>query len=179
MKQTYTKIIEMLQENEYHPYYGSYVKLSMNMSNDIVTNLKNSLSILLEAMKNLAKEKQEYAYDEGKWTIKELLQHMIDTERVFSYRAMRFARNDKTALSGFDQDEYGAVVDANRRSFDAVLDEFTALRQSTIYMFESFTPEEQQRVGEASGSDTSVRALGFIMSGHVLHHLNVINERYL
>ena len=70
-------------------------------------------------MKNLAKEKQEYAYDEGKWTIKELLQHMIDTERVFSYRAMRFARNDKTALSGFDQDEYGAVVDANRRSFDA------------------------------------------------------------
>ena len=120
-----------------------------------------------------------YSYAEGKWTIKELVQHIIDAERVLSYRALRFSRNDTTNLSGFDEDWYVANSNGNERNFKDMLQEFIHVRNSTILLFKSFKPEMLLINGTASNSDMSVRALGFIIAGHQTHHLKIIKEKYL
>ena len=130
-------------------------------------------------MSNLPEEKEEYRYSEGKWTIKELMQHSIDTERIFNYRALRFARNDQTALQGFEQDTFNDVANANSRSFQEILYEFYLLRMSTIAMYQSFDEEALKRIGTASESPMSVRALGYLTAGHLQHHLRIFQERYL
>ena len=111
--------------------------------------------------------------------MKEMIQHIIDTERVFCYRALCFARNDKTFLPGFNQDWFADNSYANARDYYDLLDEMKVLRQSTIQLFKSFSNEALLRVGVASGNEISVRALGFLFSGHQIHHLNVVKERYL
>ena len=127
----------------------------------------------------MSEEKEDYRYAEGKWTIKELMQHIIDTERIFNYRALRFARNDELALQGFEQDDYNDVAQANSRDFKSILNEFNALRISTIMMYQSFTDEMLKRIGTASNSPMSVRALGYLSAGHTGHHIRVFQERYL
>ena len=111
--------------------------------------------------------------------MKEVVQHIIDTERVFCYRALCFARNDKTSLPGFDQDLFVANVDANARNWTDLLAEMAIVRQGTILLFKSFSDLALLRIGESSGKKMSVRAIGFLCSGHQIHHLNVLKERYL
>jgi hypothetical protein len=124
-------------------------------------------------------DKFDFRYAEGKWTIKEIIQHVIDTERIFSYRALRISRNDKTPLPGFDENEYVINTDANNRHLQSLLTELSLVRQSTIALFKSFTPMQLERLGVASNNDISVRAIGFILIGHQKHHQKIFMERYL
>lgn len=120
----------------------------------------------------------DQVYAPGKWTVKDILQHMIDTERVFAYRALRFARNDKTELAGMDQDLFASHTFANDRTIDELLEEFAIVRQSTILLYESFTDQMLMREGVSFGRKTTVAALGFTIIGHVMHHMLILEERY-
>jgi hypothetical protein len=130
-------------------------------------------------MRAVPEEKLSYRYAEGKWTIKEIMAHLIDDERIYAYRALRFARNDQTELPGFDQDDYAIESAANERSLDDLLEEFAAVRRSTIALFNSFDERVWTRSGVASGNVMSVRAAAYHIAGHELRHLNIIKERYL
>ena len=118
-------------------------------------------------------------YEDGKWTIREILVHLIDAERIFAYRALRIARGDRTPLTGFDHDAYVSNSRANNRSFESVLQELSAVRNATIALFESFDNDQLNLFGTASGKEVSVLALGFMICGHLVHHTDIINSRYL
>ena len=169
----------MVPENEYHSYYKPYIHDLASSGKSIVQVLTETGISLEEALSNLPKAKEDYIYEEGKWTIKELLQHIIDTERIFNYRALCFARNDKNSLPGFEQDDYNERSNANDREFKEMLNEFNAVRTSTIAMYKSFSDEALTNVGSVSGNPMSVRALGYLTSGHQKHHIRVFQERYL
>ncbi len=168
-----------LKNTEYASFYQPYIQVLLDNDKGIIENLKGSLLEFELLLGDIPEEKQLYQYAESKWTIKELIQHLTDAERVFNYRALRFARNDKTELSGFDENHYVIHCNANDRSYKLLFDEFVALRKSTIFMYQSFTDEMLLFQGKSSGNYMSVRALGFITSGHLLHHLQVIKKRYL
>jgi hypothetical protein len=123
--------------------------------------------------------KADVAYAPGKWTVRELLCHIMDAERIFCYRALRFARNDKTPLSGFEENDYAPQANAAGRSLQKIASEMSHLRASTIDLFESFTPEMLTRKGSANKNEISVMAIGFIISGHETHHRKILQERYL
>ena len=123
--------------------------------------------------------KLEYRYAEGKWTPKEILLHLIDTERVFAYRALQFARAKDVVIKGFDQDEFAANSNANDRTIKNLLEEYRAVRTATVILFSSFSNNTLLQMGVASDSPLSVRASGFIISGHEKHHIAILNERYL
>lgn len=145
--------------------------------------LKEALHRSLDALNGQLQEKLlaigDTIYAPEKWTIKDILQHLIDAERVMSYRAMRFARQDATELPGFDQDTYVPTAKAARRSVPDLMEELKAVRISSIFLFESMTDEMLQQSGRANNNLMSVPALGFIIAGHQQHHLNIIEERYL
>lgn len=163
--------------DEYNPYYEPYVQKFKG--EDILAVLAKGVEDVNELVASLTEEQLTSAYAEGKWTIKEVLQHIMDTERIFCYRALRFSRNDKTNLPGFEQDDFVPYSGANERNSMEMLREYNAIRQSTITLFKNFTDEMLARVGIASDNEMSVRALAYIAAGHEKHHLNVINERYL
>jgi hypothetical protein len=169
----------MIPKNEYAPYYKQYIKGIEENKKSIIDNLIDSQKEFANVLKNIPLEKQNFAYIEGKWTIKEVIQHVIDTERVFNYRAMCFARNDKTSLPGFDHDLFVKNVNMNARDYTDLLYEMEVLRKSTILLFKSFSEEALLRIGMGSGNKMSVRALGYLFSGHQIHHLNVVKELYL
>ena len=169
----------MVQSNEYTPYFKFYIEDLINNGKSIVENLTETSKTLVEVISNISSEKELYVYEEGKWTIKELLQHIIDCERIFIYRALRFARNDKTNLPGFEQDEYNDNATANNRNLNEMLQEFILVRQSAIALYNGFSEEALVRIGKASGNAMSVRALGYLISGHQRHHIRVFQERYL
>lgn len=170
-------ILKSLAPKEYNPYYSRYIELASN--ENIVEGLKYNLNSLVEFYLSIREDKHNYAYAAGKWTIKDVLLHCIDVERIFTYRALRIARNDKTALAGFDQDDYVLNGNSDHRSLDSLITEYKASRCSTITLFESLDANALSIVGEASGSPISVRALGYIITGHENHHVNIIKERYL
>lgn len=169
----------MLRQDEYHPYFKSFVEDLVNNGKSIVENLKETGQFLEDVVSSLPKEKELYRYAEGKWTIKELLLHIIDTERIFNYRALRFSRNDATNVIGFEQDDYNDNSNANERTLQSLLEEFKAVRLSTIALYKGLSEEALLRMGNASGNAISVRALGLITSGHQRHHIRVFQERYL
>ncbi|WP_439128778.1 DinB family protein [Polaribacter sp.] len=169
----------MISKEEYAPYFEQYMQLVCNNNLSIVENLIASQKEFDGVLRNKNKDFGDYTYKAGKWTIKELIQHIIDTERIFCYRALCFARNDKTVLPGFDQDLFVANDNANKRDYLVLLDEMATLRQSSIQLFKSFSDDVFLRVGVASNNKISVRALGYLFSGHQKHHLNIIKERYL
>ena len=164
-------------ENEYAPYYHTYI--GKVPQNDLLEALKDSHRKVLAFLQEIPVEKHTYRYAQGKWSITEVLQHMLDCERVFAYRALVFARNDKTPLPGFDEDAYATEYNADKRGMDLLLEEYKHLRESNILLFEGFSDEVSLRMGMANGQGISVRALGFIISGHELHHMQVLKERYL
>jgi hypothetical protein len=130
-------------------------------------------------LERLPKAKQDYRYKDDKWTVKEVLQHIIDAERIFAYRALRFARKDATPLPGFDENEYAQNANVSNRSWNEIVAEFSALRKSTELMFASFNEEELQSSGIASQKPVYVLGIGFIIIGHTAHHWDIIKERYL
>ena len=146
---------------------------------DLLDELRNGKQVLLSLLEEIPEEKLTYAYAEGKWTLAEALVHMLDTERIFQYRALCIARNDKSEFPGFDQEAYVPVSNANNRSKKDLINEYVAVRDSSITLFASLDEEALKRVGVASGSKMSVRALGFITSGHQAHHVHILRERYL
>ena len=168
-----------LLKSEYDPFYEVYVSKALKLNNSIVESLVISSELFFEVLSQVPKDKELFAYAENKWTIKELVSHMIDTERIMAYRALRISRNDKADLLSFNENDFVLHANANEIPFEDLLKEFSLVRKATILMFKSFNDELISRVGKASGSDLSVKALGYILSGHVLHHLNIIKERYL
>ena len=169
----------MIPKNEYAPYFEQYIQLVTKENKSILENLEDSQKYFEDVLQNIPEEKQRYAYRAGKWTIKEVIQHIIDTERIFCYRALCFARNDKTSLPGFDQDLFVKNDNANERNYDDLLEEMSTLRKSTVQLYKSFSDASLLNIGVGSGNKMSVRALGLLFSGHQMHHLNVIKERYL
>jgi uncharacterized damage-inducible protein DinB len=165
------------EAHEYNPYYEQYIAKSKG--ENVIETLLEGLSKVTELINSLTDAQLRSAYAEGKWTIKEVIQHMMDTERIFCYRALRFARNDKTNLPGFEQDDFVPYSGANDRDAKALLQEYSAIRHATIALFRSFSDEMLVRVGTAANSNMSVRAAVYIVAGHEKHHMNIINERYL
>lgn len=172
------KTIPKPEPGEYAPYAIMYIGL---LPDDglILKHLEDNLRATTEFLRALPDEKLTYRYAEGKWTIKEILAHHIDDERIYTYRALRFARNDKTELPGFEQDNYARESGANERSLEDLLDEFAAVRRSTIALFASFNEHMLTRTGVANGNVMSVRAIAYHLAGHELRHMNIIKERYL
>ena len=167
-----------LQSNEYAGYYAPYVQ-SVSNEYTLIEELEISVHRLIKFVQNIPLDKFDYRYEEGKWTIKDILQHLIDAERIFAYRALRFSRNDQTQLASFDENEYVIEANANRRSIQDLLTELAIVRQSTLSLFRSFSQEELLRNGIASNNPMSVRALGFVIIGHQNHHQRIFEERYL
>ncbi|MEO8772965.1 MAG: DinB family protein [Gelidibacter sp.] len=166
-----------LDSNEYDPYFQAYIN-RVGMKN-IMHLLKESHKSIISFITSIEVEKLSYRYAEGKWTVKEIMLHLIDTERVFAYRALCIARKDKIELSGFDQDIFVAHSDADNRSIDSLLSEYESVRMATISLFESFDQKTLTTVGIANNSALSVRAAAYIIVGHENHHVQVIKERYL
>lgn len=160
---------------EYAPYYANYIALA---DVDIITTLHNQAEAFPAYLRDIPAHLHEYSYAAGEWTAKEVAGHIIDTERIMAYRALRIARKDATPLPGFDQDVYVPVNKVASRSLDNLADEFAALRKANMYLVDSFGKEELACMGTASGYPISVKALLFIMAGHVQHHLNIFEERY-
>jgi uncharacterized damage-inducible protein DinB len=169
----------MMLKSEYAPYFEQYIKLVYSEDTSILESLMSSQKEFESLLRNIPKEKHNFSYAEGKWTLKEVIQHIIDTERIFCYRALCFARNDKTSLPGYDQDVFVDNDNANDRNYYDLLDEMEVLRKSTIHLYKSFSEKALLRIGVASDEKMSVRALGYLFSGHQIHHLNVVKERYL
>jgi hypothetical protein len=157
-------------------YFDRYINL-VTEENLITALEKTGLNYFLEE-----REKIKYlgnkVYAPGKWTAQDILQHIIDTERVFTYRALRFSRNDKTELPGYEENLYGETAEASKRHLNDILEDYQNVRKSTVSLFKSFNEEQLQREGIASGKKMSVLAIGFMMVGHVIHHANVMRERY-
>ena len=169
--------LDQLPVNEYAPFYAGYIQALDNV--ELLEELEICVHDFIRFVQNIPMDKFDFRYAEGKWTIKDIIQHLIDVERVFSYRAMRIARNDTTPLPGFDENFYVANTNANNRSIQDLLSELALVRQSTLFLFKSFTPEQLAKIGTASDKQVSVRAIGFILIGHQKHHQEVFRERYL
>ncbi len=167
-----------LAKSSYPEYYEVYIA-QVSHEKDLIENLIETKENALTFLKSIPSNKENFANEPGKWTIKEVLQHCIDTERIFNMRALCFARNDQSALPGFEQAEYAQHAHVSERSFSLMIDEFETLRNSSIFLFESFTDEALGRIGTASNTKISVEAIGYILSGHITHHLAIIQDRYL
>jgi len=180
---TYKKI-NRPKKDEYPAYSQHYFDL-IKTDDDILTELHDNFFKLKELIYALPPEKLLYRYDKGKWTIKEILVHNIDDERIFAYRALRFARNDSTPLHGFEQEDYTKYSNANDRTLDDIFEEYWSVRLSTLLLFQNLPEEAFLRSG--SGIDTdgeiknkrTVRALAYHIAGHELQHIKIIKERYL
>ena len=166
-----------LNNNEYSEYYGYYI--SLNASDDLIQNLENQLEVTSEFFKSIPTDKLEYQYEVGKWTPKDILQHIIDSERIFAYRALRFARFDKINLPGYEENDYAEVANANSRSIEDLIEEYRIVKLASIHLFKSFTDKMLLNIGEANNAPASVRAIGYIITGHEIHHINIIKVRYL
>jgi uncharacterized damage-inducible protein DinB len=163
---------------EYAPYAIMYIDLVPD-DGLVLQYLQDTMQTLKTLILAQPEELLVSRCAEGEWTIKEILSHVIDTERIFCYRALRFARNDTTELPGFDQDFYVAYAHANQRHVEAILEEFTAVRTATIALFNSFDSEVWLRSGRSNGDNLTVRAAVYQIAGHELHHTISIKENYL
>lgn len=159
------------------PHFRRYVEHVKDV--EVLDALSDSGRIMQELVKGIPEAKSDYRYEPGKWSIRELLCHLMDAERIFAYRALRFARNDKTPLPGFEENDYAPQANAHSRSLVQLAGEMQRLRTSTIDLFRSFTPEMLQRTGTSNNTEISALSLGYIIAGHDLHHRKIMLERYL
>jgi uncharacterized damage-inducible protein DinB len=165
------------EHDEYAPYYEKYVSLVPD--GNIVATLERQATATLALLRGVTEEKASSRYEAGKWSVKEVLGHITDGERIFAYRALRFARNDQTPLPGFEQDDYVRAADFDARTFASLVAEFESVRAATLTLLRSFDDAAWQRRGVASDNQVSVRALAHIIAGHELHHVGILRERYL
>jgi hypothetical protein len=159
------------------PFYQNYVMLTQETS--VLDALSANTDAAVALLDSIEEEKWLHRYAEDKWSIKEMVQHIIDAERIFTYRALCIARGEKQSLPGFDENVYAAASAADRRTKSSLTSEFDIVRKGTSYLFDSFTTEQLSRVGIANGKPIGVNAIGFIIAGHVAHHLYVLQQRYL
>jgi len=164
-------------ENEFGPNYKRYIELVA--AQDLTDAMEYGSTQTIKLVNSIPPSKYDHSYAPGKWTVKETLLHIIDTERIFAYRALRFARGDSTELPGFEQDDYVPMSKGHQRSFSAIIKEYKSVRQATISLYKSFDEEMLVRIGTASGNPFSVRALGYLIAGHEIHHRQILKERYL
>jgi uncharacterized damage-inducible protein DinB len=158
-------------------FYKSYVVHVQDLN--VLEALQSSISKTIELLQTVDEDMGEYGYAPGKWSVKELLCHMMDAERIFAYRALRFSRNDATPLSGFEENDYAPQANAHARTIQQLLTEMKNLRATSIDLFASMTPEMLQRKGTANNKLISVVNIGYIIAGHETHHRNILIERYL
>lgn len=163
--------------DEFAPFYAGYV--SQVPDGDIVEALIGGAEIAAALLGDLPEEVANRAYAPGKWTLKEVALHCTDAERVFSYRALRIARGDTTALPGFDENAYAAASGAAVRSMESILDELQSVREATVTLFSGLPADAWTRRGTASGAAVSVRGIAWITAGHLLHHMGIVQDRYL
>lgn len=165
------------EETEYLSYYGKYV--SLVPEGEILATLGQQVNETLELLRNIPESQGGFRYAPGKWSIKELVGHMLDGERIFAYRALRFARNDRTPLPGFEQDDYIRYASFDDCLLGDLAAEFATVRQSSLFLFKHLNEEAWTRRGVASDSEVSVRALAYIIAGHELHHRRILRDKYL
>jgi len=163
------------QTHEYPAWGETYIKL---VDGDVIEILERQVTEFTDFINSLV-EKADYAYAPGKWTIKEIVGHIIDAERVFAYRMTCFARGEQQPLPGFEENDYVANAHFSDRSLLSLSHEFALLRKANLYLFKSLTEEELNRKGTASGKEITVRAILFVTAGHIMHHTSIIKERYL
>jgi uncharacterized damage-inducible protein DinB len=170
-------MISKPQPGEYTDYQSRYIDLVGDEPVlELLTDLKTKTHAFLYGIPG---HKEEYAYAEGKWTIKEVVNHMIDTERIHAYRLLAFARGEKQPLPGFEQDDYAQLSFANERILHDLADEFRTVRESTLYLVANLNEQQQAYTGTSSNNPLSARALVYLIAGHELYHLNILKERYL
>ena len=159
------------------PFYHDYIRKveAANTKAAFKIHLEKSMAFL----ETIPAARWDHRYAEGKWTIKEVVQHMIDAERIFCYRALCFARRDATPLPGFDENSYADASHAAQREPQSLLRELKLVQESSALLFASFTEDDLQAVGIANGKPIYVEAIGFIIVGHTLHHLQIVKERYM
>ena len=174
------RIIPKPKKHEYPPYSKIYIEL-LKDDGLVLHHMKENFKKIKEFIYSLPEHKLYYRYAEDKWSVKEILVHIIDDERIFAYRALRYARFDKTELHGFEQDDYAFYSDADERSLENIFEEYEAVRNSTIAMFNGFPEEAFLRSGASVGNinKRTVRALAYHIAGHELRHIKIIKERYL
>lgn len=163
--------------NTYAVYFQQYI--DQVREEDLFKAFETQQPLIQELLSAVNEEKSSFAYAEGKWTLKELLQHIIDTERIFNYRALCFARKEAHSLPGFDENEYAANSNSGSRTWQELAHEFKVVRDSTLALYQSFSESVLNHCGTANNNTTSVLATGFITIGHFYHHKKVIEERYL
>lgn len=160
----------------YPAYFDKYIQL---VETDSATEaIDEYAQPLIAFFENIPEDKALHRYAEGKWSVKEMLQHIIDTERILAYRALSIARKDKTPLPGFDENTYANASKADERSWSSLIEELKAVRTSTDLLLKSFTEEHLQQTGITNGQPNNVNAIGFIIFGHLLHHKKILEERY-
>ena len=157
-------------------YYYRYIRLAMHQ--DLPQAFAEHQAEAAAILQPLTEEQWQYRYAEGKWSVKEMVQHLIDGERIFCYRALCFARKDNTPLPGFDENEYADASEADRRSGAGLIEELMTVQKSSAQLFASFSEEALEQSGLANNKSVYVRAIGYILVGHTRHHLNVLKERY-
>ena len=165
------------KENEFAPHAKIYV--DRVQSEDVIQVLADQIGKTVALLRPLGEERSLFAYAPGKWTVKQTIGHLSDTERVHSYRVLRIARADKTPLPGFEQDEYVPYAASNERKLEDLLHELTVVRESTLALVRSLSANAWDRVGTASGFPVTVRGLVFTIAGHELHHVNLLEDKYL
>ncbi len=170
-------LLKEISIDEYNSNYQAYID-ALRVT-ELFSGLEKSYGDTLVMLQHLTEQELLYRYKENKWTIKEIIQHLIDAERILCYRAMRFSRNDSTNLPGYDENWFVTNSMANERPITDLLSEFHSVRLATKSLFNSFTAEMFLRTGIANEAKMSVRAAGFVISGHQWHHLNIIKTRYL
>lgn len=164
-------------QSEYQPSYDRYI--SMVPDANILTVLADQITETLDLLRSIPESGGNFRYAPEKWSIKELVGHLIDSERVFAYRALRFARNDSTPLPGFEQDDYVRGASYDRLSLSDITSEFESVRASTLFLLRHFDGDAWSRKGLANESEVSVRALAYIIAGHELHHRGVLRAKYM
>ncbi|MCI0659764.1 MAG: DinB family protein [Acidobacteria bacterium] len=162
---------------EYMPYFGKYI--SLVEGDDVIAALSNQIDDTLALLHGLSESQGDIRYAPGKWSIKEVIGHLIDAERIFAYRALRFARNDESVLHGFDENSYVANSNYGARRLADLAEEFEFVRKANLYLFRPLGLEVWERRGKANDNEISVRAIAYVIAGHERHHLGIIRERYL
>lgn len=165
------------ESSEYPPYAEGYISRVPN--GDIVGILSQQLEETLALIRSIPDARHDWRYAEGKWSVKELIGHVIDSERIFAYRALRFGRGDSTELSGFEQDDYVRGGGFGQRSLSGLAEEYGHVRRATISLLANLDDEAWSRRGSANNNEVSVRALAFIIAGHERHHVEILRTRYL
>jgi uncharacterized damage-inducible protein DinB len=170
-------VIERPGAGEHAPYYSKYIDLVPE--GDVVELLDRQSQEAAQLLRGIPARLHDHRYAEGKWSVKEVIGHLADAERIFAYRALRISRGDATPLASFDENAYVPGGEFGLREYESLVEELLNVRRATLSHLRSLTPEQARRRGVASGQEVTVRALAYIMAGHVIHHFGILRERYL